>query len=83
LRIDIFTQILRCLTTHFVNRKNVKLPLAYKVEVLLWNLEDVVVGSLSSPELDVVVENFVRTFSHFADQPVIYSLVGTKHHSLE
>ena len=66
-----------------MNRKKIKFPLAYKVEVLLWNLEDVVVGGLSSPELDVVVENFVRTFSHFADQPIVYSLVGAEHHSLK
>jgi hypothetical protein len=66
-----------------VKRKKIKLPLAYKVEVLLRDLEDVVAGSLSSPELDVVVENFVRTLSHFADQPIVYSLVGAEHHSLK
>ncbi len=66
-----------------MNIKYIKIWFAYKVEVLLWNLEDVVVGGLSSPELDVVVENFVRTFSNFADQPIVYSLVGAEHHSLE
>ena len=52
------------------------------MEVLFRDLKDVIADGFPSPELDVVVEDLVRTFPDHADQPVVHGTVVAEHHAL-